>query len=69
MTIPADAKLGDGQLSVYAGLAMYHPASIVMREGSAVVFTMYAVQIGVSLAAALFAFIVSRRDHAEEQVS
>jgi hypothetical protein len=65
----APGFFGSFQLSVYAGLAMYHPASIVMTAGSAVVFTMYAVQIGVSLLAALFALIVSRRDHAGAQVS
>jgi hypothetical protein len=58
----APGFFGSFQLSVYAGLAMYHPASIVMREGSAAVFTMYAVQIGVSLTAALVALVVSRGD-------
>lgn len=65
----APGFFGSFQLSVYAGLAMYHPASIVIREGSAAVFTMYAVQIGVSLAAALIALIVDRHDHPAAQVS
>ncbi len=65
----APGFFGSFQLSVYAGLAMYHPASVVMREGSAAVFTMYALQIGVSLAAALAALVVSRGDRAEERAS
>src|SRR5512132_4405398 len=65
----APGFFGSFQLSVYAGLAMYHPAGVVMREGSAAVFTLYAVQIGVSLAAALLALLALRRDPAEEQAS
>lgn len=65
----APGFFGSFQLSVYAGLAMYHPASIVMREGSAAVFTMYAVQIGISLITAFVAFVVTRRDRAAAEAA
>lgn len=56
----APGFFGSFQISVYAGLAMYHPPEVVLGAGSAAVFTLYVVQIGVSLLAALAALVLHR---------
>ena len=44
---------GAFQVSVYAGLAMFSPPSMVMEQGAALVFVMYVVQLGITLIAGL----------------
>lgn len=56
----APGFFGSFQISVYAGLAMFQPPDVVMREGSAAVFWMYVLQVGVSLAAAGVALLLER---------
>jgi glycosyltransferase 2 family protein len=56
----APGYFGAFQISIYAGLAMYYPPARVASTGSAVVFLLYALQIGLVLAAALVALLAER---------
>jgi glycosyltransferase 2 family protein len=54
----APGYFGAFQVAVYAGLAMFHPPDRVATAGSAVVFVIYAVQIGAVLIAAALGLLM-----------
>ncbi|AKT37128.1 lysylphosphatidylglycerol synthase transmembrane domain-containing protein [Chondromyces crocatus] len=54
----APGYFGAFQVSVYAGLAMYHPPAEVAGPGAAVVFLLYATQIGLTLLTAAAALLI-----------
>jgi hypothetical protein len=52
--------LGVFQVGIYAGMAMYFPASIIAGPGAAYVFLLYALQVGWTLASAAFFLLIDR---------
>ncbi len=56
----APGYFGAFQVAIYAGLAMYYPPDLVASTGAAVVFLLYAIQIGLVLLTAAAALLSSR---------
>jgi glycosyltransferase 2 family protein len=54
----APGYFGTFQISVYAALSLYHAPEDVMGRGSALVFTTYAIQIGLAVLLATVALVV-----------
>lgn len=54
----APGYFGAFQLSIYAGLAMYYPPERIVSAGSAVVFLLYVLQMGLVIVAAALALFV-----------
>ena len=65
----APGFFGSFQISVYAGLAMYTPPDEVIVTGSAAVFWLYVIQIGVTFAACAAALLIERISPAEALAS
>ncbi|EYF02106.1 Hypothetical protein CAP_7446 [Chondromyces apiculatus DSM 436] len=57
----APGYFGAFQVAVYAGLAMYYPPAEVAGPGAAVVFLLYATQVGLTLLTAAVALVVEHR--------
>ncbi len=55
----APGYFGAFQLSLYAGLALYFRADVVIATGAGFVFYAYVVQLGVTVLVALMAWIVN----------
>jgi hypothetical protein len=56
----APGYFGAFQVAIYAGLAMYYPPDLVASTGSAVVFLLYVIQVGLVLVTAAAALLCSR---------
>ena len=56
----APGFFGAFQVSVFAGLAMYYPPDWVATKGSAVVFLIYVIQVGLVLITAALALLIER---------
>lgn len=56
----APGYFGAFQIAIYAGLAMYYPPARVATTGSAVVFLLYVIQIGLVLITAAAALVIER---------
>jgi glycosyltransferase 2 family protein len=56
----APGYFGAFQIAIYAGLAMYYPPARVATTGSAVVFLLYVIQIGLVLVTAAAALLIEQ---------
>ncbi len=56
----APGYFGAFQIAIYAGLAMYYPPARVATTGSAVVFLLYVIQVGLVLVTAAAALLIEQ---------
>lgn len=60
LTPGAPGHFGSFQLAVYAGLALYYPATLISTPGATLVFILYSVQIGLPILAGGVGLILQR---------